>query len=460
MSKQADTATSECIDVDAPAGRSSAWRALSAPWGALWSPSRAAERMVNCGPVAAIASIAAYGALLASAIVCLALFSATLTLEATGKWSTRSELQVWNDWHDNTRFGPAEIIFCAVLAGVLILAAVCAWTYLPTVHRAGSIRRSYFRAVCAVAACIAVLLVTSLVVGTVFTLSLHDRWGAIFGTHGASSGIPKMLGPAAIPLGVCLVLWTVGRAVRGVPDDTPDLAIGPRCERCGYDLTYVGQDNLCSECGTDAGESLEPNRWRPGCVWEERRGFESWAVTSAAVLFDPTRFYSRLRLRTPDRRARAFAAWHFFSVAAAVGVWGCITLTIAAGGFPTDAGELVLVPCMIMSMVLCLAWGVRRLAAAIGASWLLYLGEPADFRWVRRVIEYETAYLWLFCVFNGLMITVAVVMPGLVRIILLQRAFFWMPLGPVLAIFGNLGLGLIWIWRYRIASRAIRWSNF
>ena len=129
-------------------------------------------------------------------------------------------------------------------------------------------------------------------------------------------------------------------------------------------------------------------------------------------------------------------------------------------GGSSSTGELFVVPGLFALAAVCLAWGVRRLAAGIAASWLLHTEGPNGVRWLARVIEYEFCYAWVFCVCNGLLFSIAIAAPGLGRVIMFQRAFFWLPLFPTLVLFGNIALGLLWLWRYRIAARAVRWSNF
>jgi hypothetical protein len=45
----------------------------------------------------------------------------------------------------------------------------------------------------------------------------------------------------------------------------------------------------------------------------------------------------------------------------------------------------------VVGAIVCLVWAVRR--------------TLPDLRWGVRVVNFETVYLWLFCIFNGTMIT-------------------------------------------------------
>lgn len=450
-----------------------AWRTLLAPSLGVFRPARAAQLMADSTAASLAVGFMLHVLMIAAAIVLIAMWAATEEV----RWNTpasglilgapmsqwldlhrRSMTEVWNDWHAASYFGPAEYIFMAVLFLVPLLAAVCAWVHLPTVHRRGSLTQSYRRAFCGVAACVDVLLLASIAGG------VSIAWASRMASRRAVGPAQSMTQPeiwAPLPFFACIVavLWIVGRAVRGVAQSDGGVSVHPRCEACGYDLTHVGQDNRCPECGADAQRSLTPNGWRPGCVWEQRGGLAGWLVTSVAVLFGPRRFYSRLKLRTPDAQPRIFAAWHYLWIAVAAGFWGYVIMMKVPGG-PPPSGALFVVPGLVALSAVCLAWGVRRLAAGIAASWLLYTEGPNGVPWLARVIDYEIPYLWLFCLFNGLGITAVVAVPGFGNVMVFQRAFFWMPLGPPLVIFGNIALGLLWLWRYRIAARAVRWSNF
>ena len=160
------------------------WKALLAPWLALYSPSRAAAVMVRSPRFAVGVSLALHSAILACVIVGLSLWTATLRVTSivatprSGSVIVHSDTiaQVWDSWHRDGLVGPAELIFIGVFLGVPALAGICAWTHLPSVHRSGSARRSYYRAFCAVAACIVIMLFASLTAGAVITLSKTIWW--------------------------------------------------------------------------------------------------------------------------------------------------------------------------------------------------------------------------------------------------------------------------------------------
>ena len=102
--------------------------------------------------------------------------------------------------------------------------------------------------------------------------------------------------------------------------------------------------------------------------------------------------------------------------------------------------------------------GHRVIAASVVTWWLLRDGLP-DGRWAAKIVAYEAAFLWVFCACWGLLGTSLAVLDSWVsRLMGFSR---WSGRGEVLALFlGTLGLGVLWLIRYGIAYRAVRWSNF
>jgi hypothetical protein len=154
-----------------------------------------------------------------------------------------------------------------------------------------------------------------------------------------------------------------------------------------------------------------------------------------------------------------FARWHTLTIGLGAAVWVFI-LMIALGA----PGELIyFVPCGAAFVVPLVGWGLHRTIGALVASWWVARGMLPDARWAKKVIAYETAYLWVLCLYNGLFITSFVayddwISRSLSPIVQLR------PGGAMLEVavlfFGSGALCLGWFWRYGVAARAIRWSNF
>ena len=153
--------------------------------------------------------------------------------------------------------------------------------------------------------------------------------------------------------------------------------------------------------------------------------------------------------------ARRFGAWQFRVIWIGAFVW-LFSLRTVLGDGPRrqDCVALALIP--VLS-----GWGVWRIMAAISMWWWYAAGELSDPRWSRKVVQYEAAYLWAFCMVLGVGFTIGLwlVQRGVTRQLLLGR-FFGIPL-PMLFFLASVGtLVLIGLYRYRIALRAIRWANF
>ncbi|MCH7813744.1 MAG: hypothetical protein IID40_06950 [Planctomycetes bacterium] len=110
-------------------------------------------------------------------------------------------------------------------------------------------------------------------------------------------------------------------------------------------------------------------------------------------------------------------------------------------------------------------WGVHRIIAALAISWWVACGLLADVGWARKVVAYEATYLWTFCGFSGLLFSsFAVLDDGNWISRLIGSEFFSELLGmqaePAVILLGNLALCVVWLWRYRLIIRVIRYNNF
>jgi hypothetical protein len=372
--------------------------------------------------------------------------------------------EVWGDWHatmPNGWFGPAETILLLVLLLGPLLVLLLAWLSLPFVHGTGSAWRSYMRAYRAVAGVIAPLTWLTLACGALFIALDHaileGRLSAAFPF--VEENVLFVTAGISVTL---LVLW-LGRAARGVSADSDQLSLPPRCEGCGYDLTHQPAEGRCPECGLALGASLNERVSRPGCAWAGGKTARSWLISGLAVLFRPRAFYRRLKLRTPAGADAGFAAWHFLAIASGALVWTAVMLAVLSkmrGPPPPGVFPRILIrACGVVVWGTLGCWlGHRVIAASVVTWWLLRGGLP-DGRWAAKIVAYEAAFLWVFCAYWGLLVTsLAVLNSWVSRLMGFSR---WSGRGEVLALFlGTLGLGVLWVIRYGIAYRAVRWSNF
>ncbi len=439
------------------AERASVWRVLIAPWVLMHRPSRAAACMVSGSRGAFWLSFGMGLLVLAGTVVVLAMWGDTVE----GTWgeggrilNERSFSEVWRDWHSGEAFDSAGVLGFFVVVLVSAAAAFAAWLFLPDVHQGGSVWRSYRRAFCAVASGTGLLAGLTIGEGIVIVVlsNLQERaWGrtdevvfSIFITCVASI--------------LALVAW-LGRAVVGVvgPASEPDSS--PRCEGCGYDLTHRPASGLCSECGLDLDVSLTPGARRTGCLWEDRRSGGNWLASSVELIVRPRNFYGRLKLRTDASASRLFAQWHYLLIGLCGAAW-ILGLMIVK---PAAPGALCMVPLMMLFVIPLVGWALHRVIGSLAVSWCLARGQLDHVRWARKVIAYEAAYLWVFCLYSAALISSFVlwddwITSGLGG--LFGRWILGMPIEVAVVFLGNGVIGLLWFWRYRMAVRAVRWSNF
>jgi hypothetical protein len=159
-----------------------------------------------------------------------------------------------------------------------------------------------------------------------------------------------------------------------------------------------------------------------------------------------------------DDASRRFAEWQFRLIAIAAFVW-FLVLIEATGGPPEP---FFFAPFFAIAVLL-MGWLTWRGIAAVSAWWWYLAGELPDPQWARRIIQYETGFLWVFCAFNGSLITLLVVIeewaPQLMRASF-GLGFVGRMLPVIVGVVGNALLILFGLWRYRLAMRAIRWANF
>ena len=227
--------------------------------------------------------------------------------------------------------------------------------------------------------------------------------------------------------------------------------------------------------------SLTPGRLRPGSLWMRGpRGPRAFLKTAWAALFAPRRFYQSLQLRTPGSTEHAFAACNYILIGVAVYVsvlvfdllhWEFVHMRHR--GVPFTWVEITdwlegLWPQQVLAfgiISLYLAggcWFGHHLVAAVVVSWCLARSALPDSRWAAKVIAYESTFLWVFCSCWGVFMAVSLTWPSLFAKLYGHRyvAGLGIPIEVALLFFGTLALGAVWLWRYSIALRAVRWNNY
>lgn len=351
---------------------------------------------------------------------------------------------VWADHHARGPFGPFEAALAAAFAlvggGFLLmgfLRAPALW--------AGQLGPSYEAALRVCAAFLGWAQLLFILGGAALEFSVGRNF---------VGGMCVMI---VIPGSIQLLVWRVQFAATRVADERPPISAPPRCEGCGYELTMAGEDARCPECAMLVADSCDPSRSR-------RTGLTNWLEDSRDALLTPGRFYARLQLRTPLRPALSFSARHYLCLAAGAVLWGMVlisTLTAIYGGSMVEAFALGLVLGGSAFPAICLA-GHSLGAAAVLGLWMSRRAMP-DLRWAAQIAHYETVFLWAYAVCWGLIALSFVVFGDwLTRV---SPPYFFdrtvqMKAEPFLVLCVTVGLSLLWLRRYVIAYRGIRWSNF
>jgi len=470
-------------------GSHPSWRtAVLTPWACMLRPAKAGVRLVNAPPAAFGGALAVALLVLAATVIGLLLWNDTIDAEyvwtaasasapATGMslassshWVLKRKTfgEVWAEWHRRGPIGPAELLAIGIPLFVVACIAFGAWLHLVTIHEGGSVWGSYKRAFRAVTACTGLLCVLTAALAALMVSAEHMADVSL----AAGTFTESFLWAAAdvaMPVSIAGLLAWIGAAVRTARVPTKPGASAPRCEGCGYDLTHVPQERRCPECGLDVEMSLTPRYSRPGCAWEDSPGVISWVTTSLAVLAGPGVFYRRLRLRTPEKLGRRFALWHYVVLGFAGAAWALMVAVIIERKmeFVSDRQRfenLVLVPATVFLWVPICAWVIHQTTTALMVSWALARAELTDIRSMRKVAAYESVFLWLPGLFVGGLVGSFIAWDTWIS----QRLFGapglsglrGAPAEATVLWVGVLGLFVLWLRRYYVAIRAVRWANF
>jgi len=106
------------------------------------------------------------------------------------------------------------------------------------------------------------------------------------------------------------LFWALLRALGAPRPSRPRVRGDPICQACGYNLTSMGLEQRCPECGEPVVDSIGPNV-RPGAIWERQRHRHWWAAlgqTRRQAARTPRRFGRTLRLDPTEPAHRSYLA--------------------------------------------------------------------------------------------------------------------------------------------------------
>lgn len=449
-----------------PAFRPGLLRVLVAPWWYVFRPARAADTWASCHIVAWLAALFAHTALLTVIVATAYAFAWRVTSNwvqnARGTWRQEVTLRsAWAAFQTNWvagKFDDFDAIFLFVPLGALGATLLLAWFHWPTVGTESGAIRALVRSIRGVSSVAGfVILWVSLIGGlAAFAEEIKQSLREL----GADSDVARMIEPFVIIVGITgawfVTAWTI-RCVAAVrPQPRP---IPPRCERCGYQLFAAEADARCPECGEPIASSILPEAGRQPSAWESLPPWKGGLVeTSWKQLFQPTRFFRHTAMLGETQRHLAFPQWHLLLIGLGAVIW----LLCVGASKNRNIPQLVAAP-LIGALVVTLAgFAVHHAAAALAFTLWHWFRGPLDPRAVRRVIAYETTYLWLYCLFNGTLFSAMFwfegpFLGGAARNFSLR--LFGVP--PEVALFfaGNGALIIIALVRFLRAFAAIRWAN-
>ncbi len=505
-----------------PANAISACDVVLAPLRAFRNPPGSAATFVRC-PLKYFLAIAMLQAcLLGMVVVVISLTTASFDT-TTGQWISLAQAR--RSINGGGIVGPCEAIFCAgTCAGLLVPFAMAAF-FLPLTLRCGSLLAALGRGYRAAAALLTVLAAIVAVFVGGFAAAAHlDEWLLYAGQTDARFSLP-MLVQICLWWAAALFLSNVRKAMSAASEPgAPE--IPPRCEGCGYDLSHQPACGLCTECSEPIARSLSPGARRPGVRWErEPQNLSAWCASTLQVLFAPSRFYGRMVVRNGAECAYSFSLFHFRYLGFVAAFWAaCMfvamnliemmsveslmdvllgasvcaaTLLALAQGTPlgrfqpprtwrvayflvpvlvgatmsrysdgwTHSGvrDPLLVPILFGLLAPTGCWLGHRIGAFLVMVFPIRARMLPDFRWAEKIICYESAYLWAYCICWGMLATsfmfFGMWMSRLHGFDELRR-LTGLPAEPASILATTALLSVLWIVRYRIALRAVRWNNF
>lgn len=441
-----------------------------APWRWMFSPRRAGAALAGGSPPAVAASF------LTSAILCaaviFAIILATLMLRERMvvdntvrpgvhyELETRSAADLLDEWRGRGLLGEFSLLTLVgvfVLSGMVGAMAVVQW---PIVHAGGARARSLGRTYAAVVS-VGGLVVVLLAVWGFVLVQLENAETRMF-VRGATPyfllwfQLPKViLGSAAL----ALLTWWIGRACMGSRRDEPECDAPPVCEGCGYNLTHLPESGRCTECGLEVARSLTPGDPRCGPAWEARPTARTFLRTVRSIIFEPSRFYGALRLRSPEAPARRFAVLQYLLIGLGAGLWLATAATLK-GWYARDLVALIMLP-MVMSLAApLLGWLTHRGVAALTMGYCFVGSELPHPSYARKIVAWESAFLWTFCAYDGCLVSTLIMFNGNLGPVLSGVTILGVPLDALLIAGGNGALVLLWLHRYRTIVRRVRWANY
>jgi hypothetical protein len=388
------------------------------------------------------------------------------TTQPVEDWQYRVVNRTWAEaWEAaSDPAGPLGFWWLALWLLLYFVIAVLLLSFLvvPDVYCGGRVRRTWARNLRTVWVFGAVIMLLGSITST-WTISrshVHlQRYELEEVEHPwAHSDLDELMSVGLLLGGFAWSWATVVRVARGANSHVVMPEREPRCSECGYSLRHIPASGLCPECGTQAagpGGLLT----REGLAWQQVSGRESralWRTTLA--LLRPGAAYRAMRVHSPGKSGRDFMITHFLLVVLAAGI--VVFLYTVWGEYGSvDALEVIL-PVCLLSLA---GWLGYRLVAAVAVGLAARGRDEWGTRALCGVVPYETVWLWAFLLLDGGFAIAEALTP--------EWWSFWLEMvgvdgykaeeAFVYFVFAcNVALAVLWLWRYRVAWRAVRYANF
>lgn len=445
---------------------------LAAPWRYALQPRRAAFAFVH-GRALPVASSFSIAMLLFSATACIhylvndtikkqtgvGMFGSVFVAPDQQPVAPNPQHQFGDSLEDAQIKFNTTVLFWVVPVITTGLAVFLTWFLLPTGFVSGSSWDAFLRGMRAVLS------------GAGFLVLLCNV-GAML-----QHALQRFLGPEIefVPVGwlafwflgmfslSALVRW-VGVGLRSLHTLNARAPVSVVCEGCGYDLTHQSPTGRCTECGLGIAESLEPGKKRDLDPWSRASGWKSWFAQSLRTLFSPKATYRRLRILGDDGDLPTFVRRHYLCLFAGAWIWATCCVVISEDSF--EWNELAMVGTVTGGAAFVAALAgcfIHRFMGASVATWWFARGMFRVPAVAERIICCEAAFLWVFCLFNGTLITSFLFFGDWITRVFGWR--FWNVLfgarseGIVLPL-GNAVILVWWLARIHRAFHAVRWANF
>lgn len=373
----------------------------------------------------------------------------------------RTLSEVWAEWQSVDGYGPVESTTFWVTVIVLSCSALLTWLHVSTLSPLRRVSRALGTGWRLVPAGGGMLAIFVLAFGTMIVAgNLAEEQIRGDEDFGMTLADPRFYVLFLAPAGLGLLLARIGSVFWSVAasQDTEDES--PLCEGCGYDLTHRPTDGRCTECGTNIDESLSPGLRRPGSAWQQNPSLFAFLKTSFQMLALGSKAHRSLLARKPDRAMLLFAEIHYALIGLAAATWALACFVITEENNPGEI--LIAVPLAVMSVVPLFGWLTHRFVGAVVTSWWMLQGMLNRPHVVSVVHHGETAFLWMFCLCNGVLITSYVLFEDWLREEFGRSLWilFGMPPEPAALLMGSGVLILVWLRRYHRGLLAVRWANF